>query len=334
MGVRLPAEYQEVEWIQTVRDQSYLDIPLGRISFPYFKCVLCNPTQDSWTGLRFSDSNSNFYLIVDRLNVASPYFSFSANGQPAVTSNQSVYFPSIVEYRPLDGLLVNNISVGNMALSDKYATQLLLGKHGANIRQTRLWYCKLYDANQIILDLVPCYRKSDSEPGMYDLVTKQFFTNAGTGEFLVGPDVIDSINPWLVARRRMLMYKAPELYPIGTDIITMYIGRDENNRANFNLGYVITDTGEYTTGNGAASPVFMPVNPNYRYQKSRITADAIAGRIIRFAYYDENYNFISAVSYNNLNVVDLPALPSNAKYARIQTINNLTNFTIAIFRIS
>ena len=36
---------------------------------------------------------------------------------------------------------------------------------------------------------IPCYRKSDSEPGMYDLVSKMFFTNAGTGEFLVGPDV-------------------------------------------------------------------------------------------------------------------------------------------------
>ena len=36
---------------------------------------------------------------------------------------------------------------------------------------------------------VPCYRKSDSEPGMYDLVNDVFYTNAGTGEFTVGPNV-------------------------------------------------------------------------------------------------------------------------------------------------
>lgn len=33
--------------------------------------------------------------------------------------------------------------------------------------------------------LIPCVRKSDSKPGMYDTVTKTFFTNAGTGEFIV-----------------------------------------------------------------------------------------------------------------------------------------------------
>lgn len=40
-----------------------------------------------------------------------------------------------------------------------------------------------------LLNLVPCYRRSDSKPGMYDLVNNVFYTNAGTGEFLVGPDV-------------------------------------------------------------------------------------------------------------------------------------------------
>ena len=36
---------------------------------------------------------------------------------------------------------------------------------------------------------IPCYRKSDSKPGMYDLKSKTFFTNAGSREFLVAPDV-------------------------------------------------------------------------------------------------------------------------------------------------
>lgn len=35
----------------------------------------------------------------------------------------------------------------------------------------------------------PCYRKSDNKPGMYDIVSGQFFTNQGTGEFLTGPVV-------------------------------------------------------------------------------------------------------------------------------------------------
>ena len=35
----------------------------------------------------------------------------------------------------------------------------------------------------IVRDFIPCYRKSDSKPGLYDIVNKQFYTNAGGGEF-------------------------------------------------------------------------------------------------------------------------------------------------------
>ena len=38
-------------------------------------------------------------------------------------------------------------------------------------------------------DFVPCYRKSDGEIGLYDTVSKTFFTNQGTGTFLKGADV-------------------------------------------------------------------------------------------------------------------------------------------------
>lgn len=36
------------------------------------------------------------------------------------------------------------------------------------------------------IHLIPALRKADSKPGMYDLVTGQFFTNQGTGEFTYG----------------------------------------------------------------------------------------------------------------------------------------------------
>lgn len=34
-------------------------------------------------------------------------------------------------------------------------------------------------------NFIPCVRKSDSKPGMYDTLTKTFYTNTGTGEFIV-----------------------------------------------------------------------------------------------------------------------------------------------------
>ena len=40
-----------------------------------------------------------------------------------------------------------------------------------------------------IIDLVPCYRKSDSVLGMYDKVTDTLFTNSGSGSFTAGANV-------------------------------------------------------------------------------------------------------------------------------------------------
>ena len=42
-----------------------------------------------------------------------------------------------------------------------------------------------------VRDLVPVVRKSDSMAGMYDHISEQFFTNQGTGDFLVGPNIED-----------------------------------------------------------------------------------------------------------------------------------------------
>ena len=40
--------------------------------------------------------------------------------------------------------------------------------------------------NEIIFDLVPCYRKADDVRGMYDLVNGVFYENKGTGNFEKG----------------------------------------------------------------------------------------------------------------------------------------------------
>lgn len=53
----------------------------------------------------------------------------------------------------------------------------------------RVYYCKLWNGNSLIRDMYPCYRKSDSVAGMYDAVNDVFYTNAGSGTFVVGPDV-------------------------------------------------------------------------------------------------------------------------------------------------
>lgn len=56
-------------------------------------------------------------------------------------------------------------------------------------RKSQFYWFKFRRGGKLIGDFIPCYRKSDNVPGMYDLVTNVFFTNAGTGTIGVGPDV-------------------------------------------------------------------------------------------------------------------------------------------------
>lgn len=51
----------------------------------------------------------------------------------------------------------------------------------------KVYHCKMYTGDTLIRDFIPCFRKSDNKPGMYDLVSKEFFTSVGPGEFTYGP---------------------------------------------------------------------------------------------------------------------------------------------------
>lgn len=69
------------------------------------------------------------------------------------------------------------------------------------IGNTRIYSFKLYDTNynfmteKPVLNLVPA-RNSSGALGMYDTIGGKFYTNAGTGTFIAGPD----INPWKQAK--------------------------------------------------------------------------------------------------------------------------------------
>lgn len=54
-----------------------------------------------------------------------------------------------------------------------------------------------------VLDLIPCYRKSDGKPGMWDMVGWKFYENAGSGaDFTVGPDVVQPATKYIVFEDR------------------------------------------------------------------------------------------------------------------------------------
>lgn len=60
----------------------------------------------------------------------------------------------------------------------------------SNAAKVYIYGCKIYQGTNLIYDLVPCYRKNDLKPGLYDFANDYFHVNAASkGEFYKGPDV-------------------------------------------------------------------------------------------------------------------------------------------------
>lgn len=130
-------------------------------------------------------------------------------------------------------------------------------------------------------------------------------------------------------RELMAMQNNSELYPIGTDVITKYIGRDSAGYAYFVSGKQLNSNGEYVDGSGnnaAASPVFIPVKDSYGFHKS-------AHRLYTLAQYDINYSFLGSAAYGTLEERDIaPLLPGTA-YIRLASHKDArSNWLITLVR--
>ena len=115
---------------------------------------------------------------------------------PAITLDTQYQSKHIVSIKnknvSFDGMELGTIS--NYGTPTKGASIHMFGVNNAGASSgfrsaTRIYSLKLYDADDtLIADFRPCVRIEDNKPGMYDTVTKNFFTNAGssTYEFIVG----------------------------------------------------------------------------------------------------------------------------------------------------
>ena len=54
------------------------------------------------------------------------------------------------------------------------------------LTKMKLYKCKIYDDEEIVRNFIPCIRKEDNKPGLFDTINNEFYINNGTGEFLYG----------------------------------------------------------------------------------------------------------------------------------------------------
>ena len=71
--------------------------------------------------------------------------------------------------------------------SSRYVFLFARNQEGSpiHIASARLYSCKMYRKGALVRDFVPC-KNASGTVGLYDLVGKKFYTNAGTGVFIAG----------------------------------------------------------------------------------------------------------------------------------------------------
>lgn len=146
--------------------------------------------------------SSGGYVMVQRNKASNNFHYFNwANKENYTIANQenNVWFNIDIYGETSSHMLYVDVNDEKYAMgtvsSNRYEFNNVMGlfnqldctKRGANCR-IRYFYID-NEFGDKIMELIPCYRKSDLVAGMYDLVNNVFYTNVGTGEFIVGPDV-------------------------------------------------------------------------------------------------------------------------------------------------
>lgn len=194
----LPSEYQQVEYIET-NGSAYLIIPYTVVRYDTFD-VTAFYNNVSGNHALFSCGTDKYQVIILIQNSSSLFFKYFATG--AATN---IVFPNtlrrkIANYH-IDGNGMITITIEGEAQrygESKYTSDIdgnekrlfiLRRADGTSNFIGRLYKFVVSNDNAEKLNLIPCYRKSDGEIGMYDLVNGVFYTNAGSGTFIKGEDV-------------------------------------------------------------------------------------------------------------------------------------------------
>lgn len=102
---------------------------------------------------------------------------------------------------PLDRYIANNVNLA------------LFGSTSSNrrISNTKLYSAKIYNNDTLVRDFIPA-KNSSNVVGLYDLVSGQFFTNRGTGDFTAGAIVDDPVEIYTDGTPEVLTVRGKNLF--------------------------------------------------------------------------------------------------------------------------
>lgn len=208
-AVSVPAGYTQLEYIKSSGTQ-YIDTG---ISAPNgFKAIL------DWMFTDFSGDNNKTVLGSEdsaspwacnwlQKRGASAYYwtlgAYSALGSSTVISANIRYSIDMstvkgASYLKIDGdSIITDTNSNSRSSNSIYIFATNKAGTAGDPSSARLYSCKIIKDDETVRNYIPAKRNSDGVVGLYDLISKTFFTNAGTGTFTAGSEIPSATSGWL-----------------------------------------------------------------------------------------------------------------------------------------
>lgn len=188
----LPSEYQQVAYIES-DGKSWIDTGVIGKTGLHIVTEMGYVTPTNVTAL-FGSRDPRFYVTL----YPSANFDFAYNSDNSISispENRKIYNIDFdTSTRParfgIDGIYY--VQSNNQVDTNRNVYIFCFNRNGFASAFSKSIFKSMTIADEngeLLRNFVPCYRKSDGEIGMYDLVNGVFYTNSGSGTFIKGEDV-------------------------------------------------------------------------------------------------------------------------------------------------
>lgn len=222
----------------------------------------------------FVASNGTHYVCFgDKIDKTYKMLMVDGQFHTYTINNTAASMDGVVKTTDIAGSNSSLVSTNNIGLFGRYDAN-------GNIERCGSWrvkYAKIYNSGLLIHHFVPARRKSDTILGMYDLVSGQFFTNAGTGNFIAGPDAVPTPDAPVDIVSNNGVLKAGNIYNFATNSALF--------NANNGNGWFIDRTNSILNlGSSANNTTWaIPCKPNTDYTVSYVKGN-ISNIILRLGW--------------------------------------------------
>lgn len=190
---RLPSGYQEVEHLQSTGEQ-YIDTGINLTSEDTIKCkfeVLETPVpaNEAIYGAMEPIGGSYTFFVLLMRNPITARVGIASNQVTSTNTQLNTVYDTTLS----NGTYIENGTTYTFTA----ATSFLFTNTCYIMSRNQVGYAPIVAKLQSFeivgkFNGIPCYRKADNKPGLYDTVNDVFYVNANTGasqDFIVGPDV-------------------------------------------------------------------------------------------------------------------------------------------------